>query len=158
MELYGQIQIFLGTLLTGALLGIIFDFYRVLRGIFRPRFIATTMADFVYWIVATATVLISLLLYNWLELRLYVFLGLLGGAAGYYRLFSRYAIFLMIRMMRFVGWLLRWGKKAFVCIVILPLSFVLRILAWPLHSTRRQLGRVWRKISAMKPKDQPPPA
>ncbi|HAK74930.1 MAG TPA: spore cortex biosynthesis protein YabQ, partial [Sporomusaceae bacterium] len=36
MELYGQIQIFLVTLLTGAFLGIIFDFDRVLRGVFRP--------------------------------------------------------------------------------------------------------------------------
>jgi spore cortex biosynthesis protein YabQ len=158
MELYGQIQIFLVTLLTGAFLGIIFDFYRVLRGVFRPRFVMTTVADFIYWIVATATVLVSLLLCNWLELRLYVFLGLLGGGAAYYRLLSRYAIYLMIRVLRCIGWLLRWGKKIFVYTVIVPVSFVIRLLAWPLVQSRHQLGRLWRKLSAIKPKDKPPPA
>lgn len=158
MELYGQIQIFLVTLLTGAFLGIIFDFYRVLRGVFRPRFVMTTVADLIYWIVATATVLVSLLLCNWLELRLYVFLGLLGGGVAYYRLLSRYAIYLMIRALRCIGWLLRWGKKIFVYTVILPVSFVTRLLAWPLVQARHQLGRMWRKLSTIKPEDKPPPA
>jgi spore cortex biosynthesis protein YabQ len=159
MELYGQLQIFLVTLLTGALLGVIFDFYRVLRGVFRPRFMITTVADLVYWVVATVTVLVSLLLCNWLELRLYVFLGMLGGGVAYYRLFSRYAIYLLIRMIRLIGWLLRLGQKFFVYIVIMPVSFVVRLLTWPFIHTRRQLGRVWRRISAIRPpKDKPPPA
>ena len=162
MELQGQIQIFAVTVVTGAVLGLIFDFYRVMRGIFRLRFVLTGVADFVYWIIATAVVTVALLMSNWLELRFYIFMGLVGGAVLYFRTFSRIAIHLIIRSLRLVAFISRWIKKIVHTLVFLPMAFVFRIVAVPIRFGTRQVKRPFsyasRRLATLmqSPKDIPP--
>lgn len=138
MELYGQAQTFAFTLLTGAFLGILFDFYRVVRSLLvRPRGAITAIGDLLYWLVATAVVLLSLLLCNWLELRFYVFLGLVSGALAYYRMLSRYTIYLLIRVLWALGWLMGWVRKIIAYAILRPVTFVLHLLILPFVKARK---------------------
>lgn len=76
----------------GALLGLVFDVYRVLRGRLRPGRKATLLGDLLFWVVATVIAFEMLLAGNWGELRLYVWLGCLLGAGLYHLLLSRLVI------------------------------------------------------------------
>jgi spore cortex biosynthesis protein YabQ len=100
MEASGQVQLFILIVLAGMAMGILFDFYRVVRGIFRLKLIMTSFLDLLYWLVAVFVVFGVLLAGNWGEVRLYVFIALLTGAYLYYRYFSRYSMHLMIHIIR----------------------------------------------------------
>ncbi len=137
MELYGQAQTFAFTLLTGVLLGILFDFYRVVRSLVRPRGAVTALGDLLYWLVATAVVLLSLLMCNWLELRLYAFLGLVSGAFAYYRMLSRYMMYLLIHVLRALGRLIGWIRQIIAYAILRPVTFALRLLILPFIKARK---------------------
>lgn len=144
MELYHQAYTFAVTILTGALLAILFDFYRAMRTLVRPRPAVDAAADLFYWLLATAVTIVALLMCNWLELRFYVFLGLVCGAVSYFRFFSRYAIFLFIRLLRYASYLTA-GLRRFACFFLVrPLCIGLRMLLLPLRTLRRILAFVWR--------------
>jgi spore cortex biosynthesis protein YabQ len=137
MEFTSQAVIFLIILLVGALLGIVFDFYRVLRGIIKPRSLVTSLTDLIYWLVATIIVFAVLLVCNWGELRFYIFMGLVAGVAMYYRLLSPYIITLLQAAIRGAGMVVYWIQQAIHYGVLLPLSYLLKIIGWPVSVAKR---------------------
>lgn len=147
LELYDQIHTFAITLLTGAILGIIFDFYRVTRGMLPFRgSIMTTVMDFMYWVIATAVVIIALLFCNWLELRMYVFIGLIGGAATYYRWISRYVLGGIVRLYAVTGKLIGYLYQVVCFTIIKPVSCLLRLMLFPLMKSRQSVSKSWNRI------------
>lgn len=84
-----QVTVFALTIAIGTLLGILFDLYRVIRGRLRPGKLATALGDLLFWLVATALTFALLVVGNWGELRLYVWVGFLSGAFVYHLLLSR---------------------------------------------------------------------
>lgn len=87
-----QVISFMVTILIGALLGMILDLYRVIRGITSPTPITTTIGDILFWIIATAVSFYLLLKATWADMRFYVFLGFLVGFNIYRALMSRLII------------------------------------------------------------------
>lgn len=77
------------TLLSGALLGLFFDLYRVLRALWRPGPLWTRVGDLLFWLFALCLLFSLLLLGNWGEMRLYVIVGWSLGFLLYNRIFSR---------------------------------------------------------------------
>ncbi|MCX7780140.1 MAG: spore cortex biosynthesis protein YabQ [Negativicutes bacterium] len=130
MDLTVQATAFGLLMLTGALLGFIFDLYRVLQGIRRPSNVMTMAADVVYWIAATVIVGGALLYTNGGEMRLYVIIALLSGAGVYFRLLSRLAVRLTILLLRWVSLIMRWVKAVFYCLFIKPFTYPIRGLSW----------------------------
>ena len=149
MEFAVQAETFAILTAVGVLLGLLFDFYRVLRGIYKPRRVVTAAGDLVYWLFATVITGGALLYSNWGEMRLYVVLALLAGAGGYFKFFSRTSLRLMIFCMRWLAtlikWLasvVRWFKIAFVCILVKPIVYPFRLMAYPFRYSYRKL-RDW---------------
>ena len=156
MELYHQAYTFAVTILTGALLALLFDFYRAMRTLLRPRPAIAAAADLLYWLLATAVTIASLLICNWLELRFYVFLGLVSGAISYFRFFSRYAIFVFIRLLRYVGYLAVGVRRFALSFLVRPLFIGLKMLLLPLRAMRRLFAFFWRWLMHwVGPKDIP---
>lgn len=112
--------------LTGALIGFVFDAYRAMRHAKRPGIAATALGDALFWAMATLTVLAAVFYANWGEVRVYVFLGLTLGAVLYFKLASP----LLFRLLRFVWEVVVTVTRflAFVlhCFVGVPLAVVLR--------------------------------
>jgi len=90
ISLEQQIINFLVTVGLGLVMGAIFDFYYVLRCLFRPRKIFVHICDFFIWLFMIAFVFITLVYVNWGEIRFYVFLGIILGTLIYYLAFSKY--------------------------------------------------------------------
>ncbi|MTI95521.1 MAG: spore cortex biosynthesis protein YabQ [Firmicutes bacterium] len=122
MSLLIQGMIFLSMSLTGILLGLWLDFYRVLH-IKSTRWLRPVL-DIMFWLVVTAFVIGALFLVNNLELRLYVFISLGLGLAIYLRLFSKW-------VMRFYQFLFRVLIKGFQLLLtaLRPLWFPVRFIA-----------------------------
>jgi len=140
VDFSSQLATFIITVLTGMVLGGVFDFYRIMRGVFRPRWVLTSVADLLYWLLATVIVFGALLLGNWGELRLYVFLGLFAGIVSYYRFLSRWTIHLLIGIIRLVGRAARMVKLAIVYSLLKPAGFLLRLTCAPVRYIRRKFA------------------
>ncbi len=140
MNADGQIDTFVITVVTGALLGVTFDFYRVLRTFFRPRWLLTSLADLCYWLLATGVVFLALLFGNWGELRLYTFIGLALGALGYYRLLSRQAVRLIIALLRLAAGAARAVRTAVVYLFVKPAVYLAGLALRPVRYARAKLA------------------
>lgn len=140
------------TIAAGMLLGLIFDFYRVVRGLVRPRRWLTSVGDLLYWLVATAVVFVALLLGNWGELRLYVFLGLLAGVGVYYKWASMLAIRLLRYVLRLTGRLTTALRLGVVLAVVRPVRFMLGLLLGPCFWASRQMASLARNLAIKLPR------
>lgn len=89
--LVDQVYVFGWSILTGAILGIIFDIFRGLRweGI---RDIWVYIQDIIFWLVSAVVIIASTFLINEGELRGYMLIGYLLGAGFYMLLFSKYIL------------------------------------------------------------------
>lgn len=154
VDLTIQAETFVVLAVTGALLGFLFDFYRVLRGIHKPRSIMTYLSDLVYWLIATVIAGGALLYSNWGEMRLYVVIALLTGAWGYFKFLSRAAIRLVISVIRWMETAVRWIKLAIYYLVIKPISYPVRLVAVPLSYCARKIRNLSRFFET---KEEEPP-
>ena len=131
MELTGQVLTFVMTIMTGILLGVVFDSYRVLRGTFNPKPLLTWFTDLLYWLVATAVVFIALVFSNWGELRFYVFIGILSGLGLYYNWLSLYIIRIFSNTIKLIIAGLNLMKKTFIGAFLKPGVYCIRMASWP---------------------------
>lgn len=78
-----QAYLFLVFSLTGVIIGILFDFFRILRRSIKTPNIITYIQDILFWILTGIIVLYSIWYFNNGELRIFVFLGLIIGILIY---------------------------------------------------------------------------
>lgn len=152
MELTGQILTFSITIVTGMLLGVLFDCYRILRGTFNPKAVVTWFTDLLYWLVATAVVFVALVVSNWGELRFYVFIGILTGLGSYYSWLSLHAIRLLSSIVRFITYVLKLMERIFMVMFLRPGRYCMRVVSWPFLFTYRK-ARSWFYARFPKPPD-----
>lgn len=124
MSLAGQTYAFLMTILAGAIVGFLFDVYRVFRAAFRPKNLATIVTDLLFWIVVTPTVFALLLAANWGELRAYVLLGLGIGLLLYFQALSSVVIWCLASTLRGVGHVVSSIVFGFLRALLFPLQLV----------------------------------
>ncbi|SDF16983.1 spore cortex biosynthesis protein YabQ [Sporolituus thermophilus] len=157
MEINVQASAFSTMVLTGMLLGLLFDFYRVLHSCFKPRWFITAIGDLAYWLVAAAVTFVALLGANGGELRLYVFLALVTGAAGYYRLLSRPVRYLLMRLVRTVAAVMRWMRLILLWLLVKPVVLVVRVMWLPFGYVVRLAGSLRRPPGPPPEENVPPP-
>lgn len=85
-----QVYIFGWTMLVGAIMGIIFDFFRALRRKGNTKNIMVYIQDILFWLIIALVIIVSSFIINDGELRGYMLLGYLLGATFYILLFSKY--------------------------------------------------------------------
>lgn len=78
-----QAYLFLVFSLTGVAIGILFDFFRILRRSIKTSNLVTYIQDILFWILTGIIVLYSIGYFNNGELRIFVFLGLIIGILIY---------------------------------------------------------------------------
>ena len=74
-----QAYLFLIFVLDGFIIGLLFDFFRILRKTFKTSDIITYIQDILFWILTGLIVLYSIFVFNNGEMRIYIFLGILIG-------------------------------------------------------------------------------
>ncbi|NLJ33223.1 MAG: spore cortex biosynthesis protein YabQ [Firmicutes bacterium] len=83
-----QLLTLLWMLVTGVGVGLIFDLYRIGRGLVQPRWFLTALGDLLFWLLVVGFTYGILLWVNFGQVRSFVFLGIFCGLFFYYRLLS----------------------------------------------------------------------
>lgn len=78
-----QAYLFLVFSLTGIFIGCLFDFFRILRKLFKTSNLITYIEDILFWILTGIIVLYVIWYFNDGEIRLYLLLGLIMGIIIY---------------------------------------------------------------------------
>ncbi|KAB3531890.1 spore cortex biosynthesis protein YabQ [Alkaliphilus pronyensis] len=78
-----EAYIFLATIYGGILIAFIYQLYKIFRSIFKPKKLATTLQDAIFWTIITAVAFYVLIFSNQGDLRFYNFLGFLIGVLIY---------------------------------------------------------------------------
>ena len=78
-----QTYVFLWSVVIGAFLALIFDFFRVLRRKGKTKNYIVYIQDIIYWIIVTVIIIMSAFITNDGELRGYMFIGYILGAIIY---------------------------------------------------------------------------
>lgn len=97
-----QLYIFLCFFLTGVIIGILFDIFRILRKSFKTWDIITYIQDFIFWILTGIILLYSIFTFNNGELRAFVFVGILLGITLYILLISKYFVKISVKIVSII--------------------------------------------------------
>lgn len=139
VSLSEQFNSFLVTVGTGLIIGLAYDIYWLVRHLLHLRKIGTGLGDLIFWSVTTALAFFLLLVGNWGEIRLYVFIGILVGLGLYFRWFSSVVRKLLVGMVRVLVKL----AKLTVLIILWPFQLISKLVLVPLGFLGMALNRIF---------------
>ena len=114
--------------LNGCLIGIIFDFFRILRKSFKTSDIITYIEDILFWILTGISILYFIFVFNNGEIRLFMFLGIAVGITLYMLIFSSFFIKINVTIILFL-------KKIIIKIlkiILIPFKFIKKTFFKPI--------------------------
>ena len=97
-------QVFLSFIfiVNGIVIGLLFDFFRILRKTFKTKDIVTYIQDILFWILTGIILLYSIFTFNNGEIRLFMFLAIMIGISIYMLIFSSYIIKINVTMINLI--------------------------------------------------------
>ena len=114
-----QVYLFGIFILNGLIIGLIFDFFRILRKSFKTKNWVTYIQDTLFWIITALIILYSIFKFNNGELRGFIFIGILIGTILYMLIFSK--TFIKINL-----FIINCMKKILDFIIIKPISILIK--------------------------------
>ena len=99
-----QIIILMRFLISGLLIGLLFDFFRIQRKAIKVHDIVTYVQDILFWVITAIIIIYTVITYTDGEIRSYMVVGLALGVIIYFYIFSR-------RIMKFVLIIINCIKK-----------------------------------------------
>ena len=124
---------------TGIVIGVLFDIFRILRRSFKTADWLTTLQDILFWILAGLIILFSIFKFNNGEIRSYIFVGITLGVLIYMLTLSRYIVKYSVIIIKFL-------KK----IISYPINLILKIfnflLVKPLRFLAQKISTFFKKI------------
>lgn len=119
-----QAYLFLIFIINGILIGLLFDFFRILRKSFKTKDFITYIEDIIFWILAGFLVLYSIFTFNNGEIRLFIFLGLALGISIYLLTISKYIMKISVEIIRWIKKIISQILKIFTY----PFMFIIKIV------------------------------
>ena len=119
-----QAYLFLIFTLNGFAIGLLFDFFRILRKSFKTSDTITYIEDILFWILSGLSVLYSIFMFNNGEIRIYMFLGIFIGISLYILLLSNYIIKINVYLIS----KLKIFLKYIFNILIIPIKLIFNII------------------------------
>jgi spore cortex biosynthesis protein YabQ len=116
-----QIRLIIFSLIAGIITGILFDFYRLIRGFKDLNKIITFIEDTLFWIFTAIIVFIFLMYTNYAYMGMYVYILLGVGICLYLKFFSNLLIELHNKLFKVLGRLFR----VFIYIIIYPFQYLI---------------------------------
>ena len=97
-----QLFNFLVFTVTGIIIGILFDFFRIIRRSFKTPDFITYIEDIIFWLSAGSILLFNIFVFNNGKLRLYLFIALAFGIFIYMLSFSKHVIKTSVSILVFI--------------------------------------------------------
>ena len=89
-------------ILNGVIIGLLFDFFRILRKSFKTKDIITYIEDILFWILTGLILLYSIFTFNNGEIRLFMFLAVIIGVILYMIIASSYIIKINVSVFNYI--------------------------------------------------------
>jgi len=128
VSLSSQFISLLTMIISGMMLGVLYDIYRVVASQFHFRRWLISLLDIMYWILSALFVFRMLYLSNSGEVRFYVFFGLTIGIIFHYVYFSPLTIKIIILLIKWIKTLIGFVIRLFYLFIITPLKFMYRCI------------------------------
>lgn len=125
-----QFNLIIFSVFAGMLTGILFDIYRVFRGLESPNKVITFIEDTLFWILTGIIVFIFLLSTNYAYIRVYVYCAIALGIILYIWLFSKAFIKVQYKLMKAMGKVLR------ICLNFI--FYPLRLIIYSMKTKNKQ--------------------
>lgn len=119
-----QLYSFIIYIVSGIIIGIFFDIFRILRKSFKTSDILTYIEDILFWLCSAIFLLFVLFKLNNGEIRSYTIIGLLLGVLLYMLTISKYFIKLNVKILTFFKKII--GK--IINIILIPIKVLFNIL------------------------------
>lgn len=128
MNLHMQWMTLLWMVFSGALMGVIYDSYRIVSGQLQLARIVNHVLDIIYWIAAALFVFQNLYHSNYGELRFYVFLGLFIGVWIYFLFLSFITERFVVTLMKVTSYIYHLIVKTISVIIVAPVVGIFKLL------------------------------
>lgn len=100
MNFFSQEEIFLLFFIIGIIIGLIFDFFKVLRKSFKTKDIITFIEDLLFLLVSGVLIIFGIIKLNGGEVRFYLFLGIFLGVLIYSLTISNLYVIILYEFVR----------------------------------------------------------
>ena len=145
-----QAYIFMIFVIIGMIIGILFDFFRILRKSIKTKDIVTYIEDVLFCILTGIILLYSIFTFNSGEIRIYIFIGVLFGVLIYMLSISKYFVkinvFLLNKIIFIIKIPIKFLRKS-IHKIFKPISFVI-------INVRKLLSKIPFKINYLKKNQQ----
>ena len=130
--IHNQIYSLLIFTITGILIGIIFDIFRVIRKTFKTPDFITYIEDLIFWMITGVLLLFTILKFNNGEIRSYIFVGLGVGIIIYLlaisKLFIKVNVIIISFFKKIISFIFKYIVKLFKITICNPIHlFVINI-------------------------------
>ena len=129
-SLYDQIKILIIFAITGIIIGLLFDFFRIQRKVIKTFDFITYLQDALFWILSGIVLIISIMNFTNGEIRSYMILGIIIGVVLYFIIFSKYIMKISVGIANFF-------------------IKILHILISPIKKLSKKLKKSWKKKDNM---------
>lgn len=111
--------------LTGIIIGILFDIFRITRRSFKTPDIVTYIEDIIFWFLTGIILLFTIFTFNNGEIRLYIFISLLFGLSLYILTLSKHFIKINVKILEFIKRILYIPIHIIINFIIIPFFNIL---------------------------------
>lgn len=119
-----QAYLFLIFILNGIIIGLLFDFFRILRRSFKTNNIITYIEDILFWILTGIILLYSIFTFNNGQIRLYLILGVMIGIISYILTISSILININVKIIKFIKKIIH----KIISIILIPFNIICKII------------------------------
>lgn len=119
-----QLYILFVFIISGSIIGILFDLFRILRKSFKTPDIITYIEDTLFWIITGLFLLYIIFKYSFGEIRIYMFVSLIIGVVTYFLTISKYFIGLNVKIIN----VLKISISKILYILFYPIKIIINIL------------------------------
>ena len=123
--------------ISGLVIGIVFDIFRITRKTFKIPNIITYIEDILFWILTGSITLFTIFKYTDGQIRLYMILILIMGVFAYFIVLSKFFIMINTKILEFIKFVLRTIAK--------PFTILWKILAKTIKNI--ELKKIFKKFS-----------
>ena len=115
-----QIIILMRFFMSGLLIGLLFDSFRIQRKAMKVHDIVTYLQDILFWIITAIIVILTVIKFTDGEIRSYMVIGLALGVIIYFYIFSKHIIRCAIIIIDFI--------KKILSILLFPVKKIFKIV------------------------------
>lgn len=119
-----QLYILFVFIISGSIIGILFDLFRILRKSFKTPDIITYIEDTLFWIITGLFLLYIIFKYSFGEIRIYMFISLIIGLVVYFLTISKYFINLNVKIIN----IFKISISKILYILFYPIKIMINIL------------------------------